>query len=131
MNLKRSENKVTYDKIVDTGGGIASVIDVVMDREFIENARHDWCWVGWGDVPTETGWYKVHRENQQLIKINSEEAAKIEWHERLFVYGSGHAAVKENNPLALYIGGEYSDGRLSALYLCGPDVLTWVAQMST
>lgn len=128
MKIKQSSNKVTYDKIMGSEGEIADVIDVVMDKEFIEQSRHDWCWVGWGKVPTETGWYKVDRQNSQLIKINAEEAQKIEWHERLFVYGSGHAAVKENSPLALYIGDEYSDGRISALYLCGPDILTWVAQ---
>ncbi|MDO8529946.1 MAG: hypothetical protein Q7S10_00850 [bacterium] len=103
------------------------MVDVVMDKDFIEKSRHDWCWVAWGEVPTETGWYRVDRQNEELLKITAEQAGILEWHERLFVYGSGHAAVTENNPLALYIGDEYSDGRLSALYLCGPDVLTWVA----
>ena len=131
MKIKASQNKVTYEKIIVTtkdGGELANAIDVVMDKKFIEQSRHDWCWVGWGDVPEETGWYRVNRNDQRLEKITTEQATVLEWHERLFVYGSGHAGVKANNPLALYIGDEYSDGRLSALYLCGPDVLTWVAQ---
>ena len=37
-------------------------------------------------------------------------------------------AAKTKGPLALYIGDEYEDRRLSALYLCGPDVLARVAQ---
>ena len=127
MTINRSQNKVTYDKVAENGSQLATVIDVVMDKDFIEKSRHDWCWVGWGEVPTETGWYRVDRQNEQLLKITTDQAGTLEWHERLFVYGSGHAAVTEHNPLALYIGDEYSDGRLSALYLCGPDVLTWAA----
>ena len=131
MKITSSKAKVTYDKISEAstrGLLIADAIDVVMDQEFIERSRHDWCWVGWKNVPAETGWYKINRNNKELTQISNVQAEKLEWHERLFVYGSGHAAVKENSPLALYIGDEYSDGRLSGLYLCGPDVFTWVAQ---
>lgn len=78
-------------------------------------------------MPNETGWYKVNRVESRLEKIDMNAAEKLDWHERLFVYGSGHAAVRDDLPLALYIGDEYADGRLSALYLCGPDVLTRVA----
>jgi hypothetical protein len=46
----------------------------------------------------------------------------------LFVYASALHAAEKNGPLALYIGDEYEDNRLSALYLCGPDVLARVAQ---
>jgi hypothetical protein len=131
MTIHSSGKKVTFDKLqeaLDAGHSVANVFDVVMDEEFIKRSRHDWCWLGWKDVPTETGWYQVDRKNSQLLKISDEEAAKLEWHERLFVYGSGHAAVNEKLPLALYIGDEYADSRLSGLYLCGPDVITWVAQ---
>ncbi|MSR71535.1 MAG: hypothetical protein EXS50_02625 [Candidatus Taylorbacteria bacterium] len=131
MQVNSSGRKVTFDKLqdgVDEGHAIANVFDVVMDEAFIKQSRHNWCWLSWKEVPTETGWYKVDREKNQLPKIDEEEAKKLEWYERLFVYGSGHAAVSENLPLALYIGDEYTDSRLSGLYLCGPDVLTWVAQ---
>jgi hypothetical protein len=127
MKIQASDQKVTFDKVAG-GKNTASVRDAVMDREFIEKSRHDWCWLDWRDVPTNTGWYQIDRANDELVKISATDAAKLEWHERLYVYGNGHAAVRDNAPLALYIGDEYNDGRLSGLYLCGPDVLTWIAQ---
>ncbi len=63
-----------------------------------------------------------------MTHASAEEVAGAEWHQRLFVYDSAHAAVRDGLPLALYIGDELVDGRLPGLYLCGPDVLTWVAQ---
>jgi hypothetical protein len=131
MKISSSGKKVTFDRLsdgVDEEHAIANVLEVVMDEEFIKQSRHDWCWLSWKDVPTETGWYKIDRENSLLQKISDEEASREEWHARLFIYGSGHAAVNEKLPLALYIGDEYADSRLSGLYLCGPDVLAWVAQ---
>jgi len=131
MKISFSKSKTTFDKlldVVDGGHAVASVLDVVMDEDLIKKSRHDWCWLGWDDVPKETGWYKIDRENKKLDKIDDRKAEVLEWHERLFIYGSGHAAVSEELPLALYIGDEYTDSRLSGLYLCGPDVLTWVAQ---
>ena len=125
-----ASKKVTFDKVSEARSEaeeVASILDIVMDKEFIEKNRHDWCWLNSNDVPKETGWYKINREAVALEKIISDEARTLEWHERMYVYGSGHAAVKDNTPLALYIGDEYDDGRMSALYLCGPDVLTWVA----
>jgi hypothetical protein len=126
-----SGKKVTFDKLsdgLDAGHVVANLLDVVMDEAFIKQSRHDWCWLASENVPAETGWYRVDRENRSVLKISDADAAKLEWHDRLFVYGSGHAAVSERLPLALYIGDEYADSRLSGLYLCGPDVLTWVAQ---
>ncbi len=131
MKINSSGKKVTFDRLtdgIDSNHDIANVLDVVMDEEFIKQSRHDWCWLSWKDIPSTTGWYKVDRESGLLRKISEEEAAGLEWHSRLFIYGSGHAAVYDELPLALYIGDEYTDGRLSGLYLCGPDVLTWVAQ---
>ena len=130
MKLSSSKDKVTFDKVdgsPQSGEEVASILDIVMDRKFVEKNRHDWCWLGSKDVPKETGWYKVDREAKALLKISQDDARALGWHERMYVYGSGHAAVKDNVPLALYIGDEYDDGRMSALYLCGPDVLTWVA----
>ena len=129
-----SKKKVTYDKVIETaesGDEVATIIDIVMDREFVETHRHDWCWLGSKNVPMETGWYRVNRETKKLEKIDKGGAEQCAWHERMYVYGSGHAAVRDDLPLALYIGDEYEDGRLSALYLCGPDVLTWVALKHT
>ena len=74
------------------------------------------------------GWYMVDRLHARLSKISDTRAAALEWHERLFVYASAVHAAEQNGPLALYIGDEYDDRRLSALYLCGPDVLARVAQ---
>lgn len=131
MSITPTKNKTTFDKLhdaIEPGNIIANVFDVVMDKEFIKKYRYDWCWLSWKDVPQETGWYEVNRSANRLEKIDDEQAEELEWHERLFIYGSGHAAVNEKLPLALYIGDEYADSRLSGLYLCGPDVLTWVAQ---
>jgi hypothetical protein len=130
MNTIFSKTKITFDRtgdVIENGYEIASVFDAVMDEDFVRQSRYDWCWLNPKDVPTETGWYKVDRCEKRLDKIDDEAAPELEWHERLFVYGSGHAAVSEHLPLALYIGDEYADSRLSGLYLCGPDVLTWVA----
>ena len=131
MKITSSGKKITFEKIhdaIDDGHVVANVLDVVMDEEFVKQSRHDWCWLSWKDVPTQTGWYKVNRNENRLERVNDGQAVELEWHERLFIYGSGHAAVNEKLPLALYIGDEYTDNRLSGLYLCGPDVLTWVAQ---
>jgi hypothetical protein len=89
--------------------------------------RHDWCWLDYKEVPSEIGWYKINREKAILEKIADEEAKNLQWHERLFIYESALKAVNEKIPLALYIGYEDDDSRLSALYLCGPDYLAWVA----
>jgi hypothetical protein len=62
MKIRQSQNKITYDKVAENSE-LASVIDVVMDKGFIEKSRHDWCWVGSGEIPTETGWYRVDRQN--------------------------------------------------------------------
>ncbi len=131
MNISSSTQKTTLDKVVPAltvGKEIATAMDTVLDREFIEKYRNDWCWVGNADTPTETGWYKVDRELQCLVKISDDQVSHLAWHERLFVYQSALAAMKEDSHLALYIGGTYNDGRVEALYLCGPDYLAWVAQ---
>jgi hypothetical protein len=125
MKITESLEKVTYDKV--NKDLTASAVEVVMDENFIKRNRHDWFWMGGNNVPNETGWYRVNRVSAQLEKIDTAEAAELNWHERLYIYGSSHVAIKDNLPLALYIGDEYEDGRLSALYLCGPDVLTRVA----
>lgn len=131
MKITPSENKVRFDKLESLNGGskdVANVRDVVMDKEFVEKLRHDWCWLGYESMPTEMGWYRVDRAAQELIKISEKQASELEWHERLFIYESALGAAKEQSYLALYIGDEYADNRLSALYLCGPDVLAWLAQ---
>ncbi len=131
MQISASENKVTLDKVgasTSSDKEIATATETVLDQEFIEKYNNDWCWVGNKNIPTEMGWYKVEREKQQLEKISYDEAAKLAWHERLFIYTSALIAAKEDSHLALYIGGEHKDGRLSALYLCGPDYLAWVAE---
>lgn len=125
MKITESPEKVTYDQVDKSMA--ASAVEVVMDEDFIKRNRHDWFWMGGSNVPNETGWYKVNRVDSRLEKIDMAAAKELDWHERLYVYGSGHAAVRDDLPLALYIGDEYTDGRLSALYLCGPDVLTRVA----
>lgn len=131
MSSSFSQKKTTFDRIhddLDAGCVVANVFDVVMNEELIKGSRYDWCWLSSENVPTETGWYLINREAKELQSISDETASKLDWHERLFVYGSGHAAVREDLPLALYIGDEYTDHRLSGLYLCGPDVLAFVAQ---
>lgn len=131
MKISASENRATLDKVeesISVNKDLATATETVLDQEFIEKYKDDWCWVGNKNTPVETGWYKVDRENQHLVKISFDEASKLQWHERLFIYGSALLATKENSHLALYIGGEYDDGRLCALYLCGPDYLAWVAQ---
>jgi len=129
-NIVPSDSRVTLDNIqsaVAKGKSLANVPEVVLDQDYLTQYRHDWCWLGAGGIPEQTGWYKVNRQNQRLEKIDDKEAVNLEWHERLFVYESAIKAAKENSALALYIGDEYNDDRLSALYLCGPDYLAWVA----
>ena len=131
MNVTSSEHHVTFDEIdgaIAPGKALAEITDVAMDKPFIERSRHDWCWLSGRNVPPETGWYMVDRHHARLTKISDTRAAELEWHERLFVYASALHAAQQNGPLALYIGDEYEDRRLSALYLCGPDVLARVAQ---
>ncbi len=131
MKIFASENRVTLDQVQTSISGrksFASATETVLDQKFIEKYKDDWCWVSNKNIPLETRWYKIDRQNQCLIKISDDEASKLSWHERLFIYQSALIAVKENSYLALYIGGEYDDGRLTALYLCGPDYLAWVAQ---
>ena len=125
MNIVESSDNVTFNK-VDLAS-CASAVEVIMDEEFIKRNRHDWFWMNGSGVPNVTGWYWVKRDIKQLEKIDNMMAENLQWHERVFIYSSGHAAVRDDLPLALYIGDEYSDGRLSGLYLCGPDVLTRVA----
>ena len=131
IKIISSEHRATLDKIADVIAGekvIASAIETVMDKEYIEHHRHDWCWVGPTITSEQVGWHKIDREHDRLMNVDRAEAEKLEWHERLFVYESAMAAARENSSLALYIGDEYPDGRLSALYLCGPDYRAWVAQ---
>lgn len=131
MKIVASTQRATLDKVAPAlteGKEVATATETVLDREFIEKYNADWCWVGNKDTPAETGWYRVEREHQRLAKISNDEVLQLAWHERLFIYGSALAAVREDSHLALYIGGKYNDGRLEALYLCGPDYLAWVAQ---
>jgi len=131
MSITPSEKKVTFDNLdgaIAYGKSIADITEVAMDQQFIERSRHDWCWLSADNVPPETGWYEVDRRNEQLTKITGTRAAELEWHQRLFVYASALHAAATKGPLALYIGDEYEDARVSALYLCGPDVLARVAQ---
>jgi len=128
--IRESEKKVTLDQIntvLSNGKSLASAIQTVMDEDFIKRNRHDWFWVNGYQIPKETGWFRLDRIKSQLAKIDSSTAKNLKWHERMYVYESGHAGVREDLPLALYIGDEYEDGRLSALYLCGPDTFTRAA----
>lgn len=128
--ISESAKSVTVDQInsvLNNDKSLASAIQTVMDEDFIKRNRHNWFWVSGDNTPTETGWYELDRGISRLTKIDSSTAAKLDWHKRMYVYGSGHAAVKKGMPLALYIGDEYEDGRLSALYLCGPDTFTRAA----
>jgi hypothetical protein len=130
MKITSSGTKTTFDRVeqfVKDGRQLANITDLVMDKQFIEKARHDWCWLDYKDLPNQIGWYQIDRNNKVLTKIEEEQAKKLEWHERLFIYESAQIAAKGQSILALYIGDEYDDARLSALYLCGPDVLAWAA----
>lgn len=131
--IKESKSNVTVDQIstiIGRNEALASVFDTVMDKNFITRNRHDWFWLSSDNVPDETGWYHIDRSKLELVKIDSIAAKELQWHQRMYVYGSGHAAVREHMPLALYIGDEYDDGRISALYLCGPDTVTRAALKS-
>lgn len=131
MKISASDNIVAFDDIdaaLASGKHIAGVAEAVMDEQFIERSRHDWCWLSGEHVPQETGWYEVDRRSQKLIKIADAQASRLAWHQRLFVYASALNAAAKKSCLALYIGDEYEDGRLSGLYVCGPDVLARVAQ---
>ena len=80
MSLKKSQDRITFDKIPEAPGEgeeIATILDFVMDQEFIEKHRHDWCWLGSKDVPTETGWYRVERKTNKLEKIEKIEVEKL------------------------------------------------------
>lgn len=130
MQIISSNDRVTLDNIqgaTTNGKSLANVPEVVFDQAYLEKYRHDWCWLGASGIPSQVGWYKINRHDGQLEKIGESEAAKLAWHERLYVYESALTAGTENSALALYIGDEYTDNRLSALYLCGPDYLAWVA----
>ncbi len=130
MKITSSTNRVSLDNIqtaIKDGQTFANINDIVLDKEYIEKYRHDWCWLDYNQTPSEVGWYKVNREKGVLEKIVDEDAKNLEWHERLFIYESALKAVNDKIPLALYIGDEYNDARLSALYLCGPDYMAWVA----
>jgi len=129
MKITRSEAKVTIDKVdaaIDSGKSVAKIAEVVMDKQFIEDSRHDWCWLSGEQIPPEPGWYRIDRDDERITKTSDTIASDIEWHERLFIYPSALQAAKKGETLALYIGDEYADRRLSALYLCGPDVLAQV-----
>jgi hypothetical protein len=131
MKITPSEHKVTFDNIdgaIASGKTIADITEIAMDKQFIDRSRHDWCWLSGKNTPPETGWYEVDRHHEQLTKIADATASELEWHERLFIYASALHAAETNGVLALYIGDEYEDRRLSALYLCGSDVLARVAQ---
>lgn len=130
MKILSSENRVSLDKIqsaIKQGQAFANIVDIALDKDYVEKYRHDWCWLNYNQTPNEVGWYKVNREKGVLEKITEQDAKSLQWHERLFIYESALKAVNEKIPLALYIGDEYNDARLSALYLCGPDYLAWVA----
>src|SRR5271170_6968015 len=95
-----SKNRATLDKIQDAisrGKSIANTTEVLMDRNFIEKYRHDWCWLNWKNTPTKIGWYKIDRINKRFIKISDKKASKLVWHERLFIYQSALTAVKKKN----------------------------------
>ena len=126
----RVEKRTTLDRVAESiveDRNLATATETVLDQEFVEKYKDDWCWVGNGNTPLEPRWYKIDRANQKLTKIRADQASRLAWHERLFIYQSALTATKEGSNLALYIGGEYDDGRLTALYLCGPDYLAWVA----
>lgn len=130
MKIISSENRVRLDQIESTvknGSTVATIQDIVLDKDYLEKYRHDWCWLDYHRIPDESGWYKINREKGVLEKIENDDAKDLQWHERLFLYESALQAAQEKTPLALYIGDEYDDARLSALYLCGPDYLAWVA----
>ncbi len=130
MKITSSENRVSLDQIQSAINGdhaFANINDIVLDKEYVEKYRHDWCWLDYNQTPNEVGWYKINREKGVLEKTVDEDAKNLEWHERIFIYESAIKAAQEKTPLALYIGYEDDDSRLSALYLCGPDYLAWVA----
>lgn len=130
MKIISSKTKTTFDRVekfIKNGHKLANITDLVMNKQFIKKARYDWCWLSCKNLPDQTGWYQIDRNSKLFTKIEERQAKKLEWHERLFIYESAQAARKDKSVLALYIGDEYRDSRLSALYLCGPDVLTWVA----
>jgi hypothetical protein len=134
MNITPSVENVTIDEIRDAiadGKELAEIPEVVMDEEFLRRCRHDWCWLGGNGIPPNAGWYEVDRANGRLTAITDGRASQLEWHERLFVYPSALSAAEKKSALALYIGDEYDDNRLSALYLCGPDVVARVALKSS
>lgn len=131
MKINSSENKVSLDQMqtaIKSGYVLADINDIALDKDYVETNRHDWCWLDYKNLPASSSWYKVNREKGVLEKIADSDAANLPWHDRLFVYESAVKAAQEKTPLALYIGYEDDDARLSALYLCGPDYLAWVAQ---
>jgi len=131
MKVHSSKNKVSLDQIqtaIESSNTLADINDIALDKEYVEKNRHDWCWLDYKNIPEVSGWYMVNREKSALEIVAVDDAVKLQWHERVFIYESAIEAAKKQTPLALYIGYEDSDERLSALYLCGPDYLAWVTQ---
>lgn len=106
----------------------ATVIQAVMDKEFIKGNGELWAWVDFNDAVDSKGktlegdtWYKIDREIGVLEKVSKEDIEKVAWHERLYVHtGAIHAIENRTSPviyidpgLGIIFGEYYKDGSLS------------------
>ncbi len=115
-----SEKATTYEgvsAVIEPNKAIAPVVSTVTDREFMEQNKGMWMFVGFHDAVDSKGnpldadsWYRVNRENSSLEKINKHEAETLQWHERLYIDQSAPSAVHEKRPLALSVGDFYFCG---------------------
>ncbi len=115
---------------------MASPIEVFRNKKFLEDTRGKWFFVHWKDAVDSEGksliaktWYFVNRDvkdKSPLEHMSSEEAKKLYWYEKVYVYESAIKAVNEKRPLAIYV--DYlNSGRL---VLGGGYDQTCVAQMA-
>lgn len=77
------------------------------DHSFIAASSGSWYWLGETDLPEE-GFYRIDYENEGLTKVSDAEIYILPFGER-----AGVAGKKEGGHPALFIFGDYDDGRLA------------------
>jgi hypothetical protein len=112
-----------------TGKIIAPIINVVIDRKFINSFKKTSFFVSWADLPESPGWYYVDRENICLKPIDEAASHSFERDEKLHILASAIRASKTKRLLILELDQDLTlrKGRMR-IKGCGPIFLAPVAQ---
>ncbi len=107
------------------GKRLATLLDVIMDRGFIETNKGTEFLVRWLNSPAQkdSDWYYVDRVTGSIIAVGRDRIDALEWHEKIAVHHTAYDAAAKGKPVILGIQAYTTDDDIfGQLFLFGEEI---------